>query len=32
MSYSKECKIVQKMISNNLAYKMDNYIYLDFTF
>ena len=27
---SKECKIAQKMISNNLAYKMDNYIYLDF--
>ena len=27
---SKQCKIAQKMISNNLAYKMDNYIYLDF--
>ena len=29
---SKQCKIAQKMINNNLAYKMDNYIYLDFTF
>ena len=29
---SKECKIAQKMISNNLEYKMDNYIYLDFKF
>ena len=27
---SKQCKIAQKMISNNLEYKMDNYIYLDF--
>ena len=29
---SKQCKIAEKMIINNLAYKMDNYIYLDFTF
>ena len=29
---SKQCKIAQKMINNNLAYKMDNYIYLDFIF
>ena len=29
---SKQCKIAEKMISNNLAYKMDNYIYLDFKF
>ena len=27
---SKQCKIAEKMISNNLSYKMDNYIYLDF--
>lgn len=27
---SKQCKIAKRMISNNLAYKMDNYIYLDF--
>ena len=27
---SKQCKIAGKMISSNLAYKMDNYIYLDF--
>ena len=27
---SKQCKIAEKMISSNLAYKMDNYIYLDF--
>lgn len=24
--------IANKMISNNLAYKMDNYVYLDFDF
>ena len=29
---SKQCKIAQKMINNNLAYKMDNYIYLEFKF
>lgn len=29
---SKACKIANKMISNNLAYKMDNYVYLDFDF
>lgn len=29
---SKQCKIVEKMISKNLEYKMDNYIYLDFKF
>jgi hypothetical protein len=29
---SKQCKIAEKMINNNLAYKMDNYIYLDFKF
>ena len=26
---SKECKIAQKMIENNLSYDMDNYIYID---
>lgn len=29
---SKCCKIANKMIQNNLAYNMDNYIYLDFNF
>ena len=27
---SKSCKIANKMIKENLSYKMDNYIYLDF--
>ncbi len=27
---SKSCKIANKMIEENLSYKMDNYIYLDF--
>lgn len=26
---SKECKIAQKMIENNLSYNMDNYIFMD---
>lgn len=29
---SKCCKIAKKMIENNLAYNMDNYVYLDFNF
>ena len=29
---SKCCKIANKMIENNLAYNMDNYVYLDFNF
>lgn len=29
---SKCCKIAKKMIENNLAYDMDNYVYLDFNF
>ena len=26
---SKECKIAQKMIENNFAYDMENYVYID---
>lgn len=29
---SKSCKIANKMIANNLAYDMNNYVYLDFNF
>ena len=29
---SKRCKIANKMIENNLAYNMNNYVYLDFNF
>ena len=29
---SKRCKIANKMIKNNLAYDMTNYVYLDFNF
>ena len=29
---SKTCKIAKKMIDTNLAYDMDNYVYLDFNF
>jgi hypothetical protein len=29
---SKACKIAKKMIDTNLAYSMDNYVYLDFNF
>ena len=29
---SKSCKIANKMIKNNLAYDMTNYVYLDFNF
>lgn len=29
---SKNCKIAANMIKNNLAYDMDNYVYLDFNF
>ena len=29
---SKSCKIAKKMIDTNLAYDMDNYVYLDFNF
>ena len=29
---SKCCKIADKLIKNNLAYKTDNYVYLDFNF
>ena len=29
---SKICKIAKKMIDNNLAYDMNNYVYLDFNF
>ena len=29
---SKSCKIANKMIQNNLAYDMNNYVYLDFNF
>ena len=29
---SKICKLAKKTIDNNLAYKMDNYVYLDFKF
>ena len=29
---SKECKIAQKMIEDNLSYSMDKYVYLDFNF
>ena len=29
---SKKCKIAANMIKNNLAYDMDNYVYLDFNF
>ena len=29
---SKSCKIAKKMIDTNLAYDMDNYVYLDFEF
>lgn len=29
---SLSCKIAKKMIDNNLAYSMDNYVYLDFDF
>ena len=28
---SKCCKITNKMIEDNLAYDMNNYVYLDFT-
>lgn len=29
---SKCCKIINKMIKNNLSYYMNNYVYLDFDF